>query len=263
MQKVLWNKYVWQRQTVKQLATEYDRSEKWIRDQLDKVVVKKPVLKPCSVIIVADMTFIKRAFGICVIRSPHLKKNLVWKMSLTENAIIYHELRWQLERTGFEIQAVVIDGKPGIIDVFWDVPIQMCQFHQIAIMTRYLTTRPKLPAGQMLRHIALQIPQSDEEGMKKLLDKWYQQWKDFLKEKTYNPQTKHWFYTHKRLRSAYRSLTRNLSVLYTYQKYPELHIPNTTNSLDGTFSHLKDMLRIHRGLKRNRKLKMIDEVLSK
>ncbi|MEW6408460.1 MAG: hypothetical protein AB1465_07440, partial [Patescibacteria group bacterium] len=59
------------------------------------------------------------------------------------------------------------------------------------------------------------------------------------------------------------SITKNLPILYTYQKYPELNIPNTTNSLDGTFSHLKDMLRIHRGLKRTQKLKMIDEILSK
>lgn len=209
------------------------------------------------------MTFIKRTFGVCVIRSPRLKKNLVWKTSLTENALIYHELRWQLEKLGFEITAAVIDGKPGIIDVFWDMPIQMCQFHQIAIMTRYLTTRPKLPAGQMLRHIAKQISRSNEEEMQKLLDSWHRKWKDFLKEKTFNPETKRWFYTHKRLRSAYRSIMKNLPILYTYQKYPELRIPNTTNSLDGTFSHLKDMLRIHRGLKKNRKLKIINEILSK
>lgn len=214
-------------------------------------------------VIIADMTFIRRTFGVCVIRSPRLKKNLVWKMSLTENALIYHELRWQLEKLGFEITAAVIDGKPGIIEVFWDIPIQMCQFHQIAIMTRYLTTRPKLLAGQMLRHIAKQIPKSNEEEMQKLLNNWHRKWKDFLKEKTFNPETKRWFYTHKRLRSAYRSIMKNLPILYTYQKYPELRIPNTTNSLDGTFSHLKDMLRIHRGLKKNRKLKIINEILSK
>jgi len=139
----------------------------------------------------------------------------------------------------------------------------MCQFHQIAIMTRYLTTRPKLIAGQTLRHIALCIPKSNEGEMKEVLNVWHEKWKDFLKEKTFNPQTRRWFYTHKRLRSAFRSIKRNLPILYTHQKYPELNIPNTTNSLDGTFSHLKDMLRIHRGLKKSRKLKMIDEILSK
>jgi len=263
LQKALWRKYVWERQTVKQLAVKYGKSEKWIRQQLDEYQVRKKSVRPCDVVIVADMTFVKRTFGVCVFRSPHLKKNLDWKTALTETAVVYHELRWQIEQKGFEIQAVVIDGRPGIIDVFWDVPVQMCHFHQIAIMTRYLTARPKLVAGQMMRHIALRIPKSNEDEMNMLLAEWYKQWHDFLKEKTYNPITRRWFYTHKRLRSAHRSICRNLPILYTYQKYPELNIPNTTNSLDGTFSHLKDMLRIHRGLSKRKKLKMIDEILSK
>lgn len=184
-------------------------------------------------------------------------------MAFKENAEIYYELRWELEKRGFEIRAAVIDGKPGLAEVFWDVPIQMCHFHQIAIMTRYLTTRPKFPAGQTLRQIALLIPRSSEEVMEKCLDVWHEHWQWFLKEKTYNPVTNRWFYTHKRIRSAYRSIRKNLPILYTYQKHPELNIPNTTNSLDGSHSHLKDMLRIHRGLKRARKLKVIDEILSK
>jgi hypothetical protein len=263
LQKVLWKKYVWHRQTAKQLGKEYKKSESWIRQQLDKFSVEKPIIQAQPVVIVADMTFVKKTFGVAVARSPHLKKNLAWKMSLTENAEIYRELRWQLWTNGFELQAVVIDGRPGLIEVFRDIPIQMCHFHQMQIMTRYLTTRPKLIAGQILRHIVLCIPKSNEAEMKKVLDAWHEEWKDFLKEKTYNPETKRWFYTHKRLRSAYRSIMRNLPSLYTYQKYPKLKIPNTTNSLDGTFSHLKDMLRIHRGLKKNRKLKLIDEFLSK
>lgn len=218
---------------------------------------------PQPLVIVADMTFVKRTFGICVFRSPHLKQNLIWKAALTETAHIYHELRWNLECQGFELQAAVIDGKPGILEVFWDIPVQLCHFHQIAIVTRYLTTRPKLPAGQALRRLALRIPAIDADELESLLKQWHVLFGSFLDEKTYNPMTTRWFYTHKRLRSAYRSLTKNLPLLYTYQKYPELKIPNTTNSLDGTFSHLKDMLRIHRGLKGMRKLKMIDEILSK
>jgi hypothetical protein len=209
------------------------------------------------------MTFCKREFGICVLRSPHLKKNLVWQPARRETKDIYHSCRFELEKQGFEVQAVVLDGKPGIKEAFWDVPIQMCQFHQIAIVTRYLTTRPKLEAGQELRRIAMTLPHTEECFFEKELDAWYNKWELFLKEKTYNPETKHWFYTHKRLRSAYRSLKDNLGILFTYQKYPELNMPNTTNSLDGTFSHVKSLLRIHRGLKTRRKIKLINEILSK
>lgn len=263
LQKVLWKRHVWERQTIPQLAKQYHRSRQWIRQQLDKAPVTKACIEPQPVVIVADMMFSKKTFGLCVFRVPHLRKNLYWEISSKETAEIYHECRRRVEEQGFEIMAVIIDGKPGIIEVFWDVPIQMCHFHQSAIMTRYLTSRPKLAAGQALREIALMITTSTEEQLQEHLDSWYKQWELFLKEKSFNPETRRWHYTHKRLRSAYRSIVRNLSLLYTYQRHPELNIPNTTNSLDGTFAYVKDMLRIHRGLKRARKLKLIDEILSK
>jgi hypothetical protein len=245
------------------LAKKYRRSEKWIRQQLERAKVKRKRIHPRPVVVVADMTFVKRAYGIAVIRAPYLKKNLTWKAAATESIEVYRDLRFKLWTLGFEIQAAVIDGRPGLISVFWDVPIQMCHFHQIQIMTRYLTARSKLEAAQTLRHIALRLPISDEPEIKKALEQWHDAWSGLLKEKTHNPEIGRWRYTHGRLRSAYRSITRNLPLLYTYQRYPELNIPNTTNSLDGTFSHLKDMLRIHRGLKKNKKMKMINEILSK
>ena len=209
------------------------------------------------------MTFCRRTFGVCVLRSPHLKKNLYWQAAERENASIYHECRWKLEQKGFEITAAVIDGRRGLIEVFWDVPIQMCHFHQIRIVTRYLTSRPKLPAGQTLRVLAHTLSRTHEEEFKNQLDAWYAQWGSFLKERTVDQETKRWHYTHKRLRSAYRSIITNLPLLFTYERYPELKIPNTTNSLDGTFSHVKSLLRIHRGLNQQRKMKLINEILSK
>lgn len=83
----------------------------------------------------------------------------------------------------------------------------------------------------------------------------------FLKERTVNPITKRWCYTHKRVRAAYRSLKINLPYLFTYQNYPKLDIPNTTNSLDGSFSQLKMKLGVHRGMREPLKRKMIEEIL--
>jgi hypothetical protein len=241
----------------------YRKSERWIRKQLDEVKVSRRWIKPQEVVVIADMTFCRREFGVCVLRSPHLKKNLVWQPARRETKEIYHSCRLELEKQGFEVQAAVMDGKPGIKEAFWDIPIQMCQFHQIAIVTRYLTTHPKLEAGRELRRLALTLPHVEEYFFEKELKGWYEKWESFLKEKSYNPETRRWYYTHKRLRSAYRSLRDNKEILFTYQRYPELHIPNTTNSLDGTFSHVKSLLRIHRGLKAWRKIKLIDEILSK
>lgn len=227
------------------------------------MAVIRSALAPRPVVIVADMTFERRTFGVCVFRDPHKKQNLIWKETDRETRSVYRWCFEGLKEQGFTIQAVILDGKPGIYEVFDGLPIQMCQFHQVAIITRYLTTRPKLPAGQELRWLALTLTRTDETTFTQHLNLWHDRWDSFLKEKTFNPFTKRWCYTHKRLRAAYRSLKRNLPYLFTYQRYPNLNIPNTTNSLDGTFSHVKDHLRTHRGLTRKRKLKLIAEILSK
>jgi hypothetical protein len=54
------------------------------------------------------------------------------------------------------------------------------------------------------------------------------------------------------------SLKRNLPVLFVFEDYPELKIPNTTNALDGLFSDLKNKLRNHNGLSKLLKMKFID-----
>lgn len=263
LQNKLWNEYIWKKQTVSDLTKKYSKSEKWIRQQLDQIQIKTSnnSVKPQSIVIIADTTFFDRNYGIMVLREPNLKKNLHWQEITSENSDAYWKGRAELEKQGLAIQAVVVDGKKCLKSVFLDLPIQMCHFHEVAIITRYLTRRPKLEAGKELRKIALLLTTSNEKEFTILLNNWFEKWKDFLKEKTINPETGGWFYTHKRLRSAYRSLKTNLPYLFTYQKYPELDIPNTTNSLDGTFSHFKSLLRIHRGLKRERRYKVICEIL--
>ena len=43
----------------------------------------------------------------------------------------------------------------------------------------------------------------------------------------------------------------------------EFHIPNTTNHLDGgVFSQLKKLIKLHQGLAKKRKVKLIDEFFS-
>jgi len=38
--------------------------------------------------------------------------------------------------------------QPGVREIFSNRPVQMCHFHQVAIVRRYLTSRPKLEAAQ-------------------------------------------------------------------------------------------------------------------
>lgn len=256
------NQYVWQRQTYSDLAKKYDRSKRWVQMKLDDIEIRTVIkLDQRELVIVADTTFFSRTSGLTVFREPNLKKNIWWRETMYEKTEIYYRGKQYLEQKELKIKAVVLDGRRGIRAVFMGIPIQMCHFHQKQIVRRYLTTRPKLEASCELKAIVDTLPNTSEQKFTKDLFSWYEKWCDFLKQKTTDLNTGGWFYTHKRLRTAYRSLKTNLPYLFTYQKYPELNIPNTTNSLDGFFNQLKSLLNVHRGLSPKRRMRITREIL--
>jgi hypothetical protein len=128
-------------------------------------------------------------------------------------------------------------------------------------VARYLTNRPKTEAGLELKIITGALTNINEALFTELLNAWHENWSVFLKERTYKPDGKHWSYTHRRIRAAYRSLVTNLPYLFSYQRYPELYIPNTNNSLEGQFSSMKRLLNNHNGLKPWRRYKLIETIL--
>lgn len=259
----IWNEYVFGKQTVKDLCKKYKRSKNWVNANLRNVDAKRVPITPQPVVVVADTIFFGREYGVTVFRSPKLKRNLCFAEIQKETPSVYAEGKKHLEEKGFEILATVLDGKRGCREVFKDIPVQMCHFHQIAIVKRYLTSKPKLEAGKELLNIIFTLSKTNEETFIKLFEFWKNKWRDFLNEKSQNLETGRYCYTHKKLRSARRSIETNLPYLFTYQKYPNLNIPNTTNSLDGSFSHLRDLLRIHRGLKREKRFQIIAQILRK
>lgn len=175
---------------------------------------------------------------------------------------MYEEARRRLEVDGFNIQAVVLDAKHGIKEVFSDLVVQICQYHQQQIIRRYLTAKPKTEAGLELKLLSDSLTNVDEKTFTESLKNWNDKWDGFLKERTYTPDGEHWWHTHRRVRSAYRSLITDSPYLFSYQKNPSLKIPNTNNSLEGYFSKMKQLLNNHHGLKRARRYKLIEALLN-
>jgi hypothetical protein len=116
----------------------------------------------------------------------------------------------ELKSKGFTVNAIVCDGRKGLIQACDHISVQMRQFHQAAIIRRYLTHKTKLPAAIELKAIKSLLKQTDKEYFTGLLNDWQLKWNLFLKERTVNTETVKSHYTHKRLRSAYRSLKNNL-----------------------------------------------------
>jgi len=178
-----------------------------------------------------------------------------------ETNVLYFQGIEELKRRGFSIVAIVCDGRKGLIQSFPDIPVQICQFHQSAIVRRYLTKKPKMQAAKELMKVVDLMSQTDKESFVGALELWFEKWEAFLNERSINPLTNKSFYTHKKLRSAYRSLKNNLPWLFTWYDYFDLNIPNTTNAIDGHFADLKNKLRNHNGLSKVRKMKFIDGFL--
>jgi len=257
----LWSEYEKGKQTYSQLAQKYGCSKRTIQRKLDQYSIKFETKKTRDVIVLMDTTYWGRNFGVMLFKDDITKENLLKYYVKYETNLVYQQGIEELKRRGFNILAIVCDGRKGLALSFKDIPVQMCQFHQSAIIKRYLTKKPKLKASQELMKVVEMMTITDKESFIGALGLWHEKWEPFLNERTINPITKKTFYTHKKLRSAYNSLKYNLPWLFTWYDYYELKIPNTTNAIDGHFSDLKNKLRNHNGLTIKRKMKFIDSYL--
>lgn len=259
-QRIL-KKYAHEKQTYEEIGKTLKRSKKWVQKQMDLAVVQPRLLEAGDVVVVMDTTYFGKAFGVMVWRCPHRRRNLLWEFLGYETVAEYIKGIEELRRRGWNVTGIVCDARRGLTRAFPDIPVQMCQFHQVQIVLRYITRNPKLEAGKELKALMLLLKKTDEASFRHWLDLWHAKWKDFLAEKTIDPLTKKGRFTHRRLRSAYRSLETNFPWLFTFEHHPHLRMPNTTNSLEGSFMHLKKKIAVHSGLRIDRKQKLIQELL--
>lgn len=243
------------------MAIKHKCCNRTIQRKIDLDQVTFPQKTAREVIVLMDATYWGSVFGIMLFKDNMTKENLLKYYIKNETNAKYREGIEELKSVGYIIKAIVCDGRRGLIQSFENIPVQMCQFHQAAIIRRYITKNPRIPAAIELKQITELMKQTDKESFEGALNEWYLKWDPFLNERSVNAETGKSFYTHKRLRSAYRSLKTNLKWLFTWYDHMELNIPNTTNAIDGHFSDLKTKLRNHNGLSIERKKKFIDEFL--
>lgn len=207
-----------------------------------------------------DTTYFGRKFGIMVFKDSISGQILYKQYVKQETNKLYLSGIKEIAGRGIKIQAIVCDGRKGLLQLVEGILIQMCTFHQVAILRRYLAKKPKMEASKELWALVLLLSKADKESFEGGLVHWHTKWEGFLNERKKDAAGKN-RYVHKRLRSAYRSLKTNLPWLFTWYDHLDLKIPNTTNAIDGHFAGLKNKLRNHNGLSTERKKKFIDEFL--
>ena len=100
----------------------------------------------------------------------------------------------------------------------------------------------------LLKAIRVVCPKTKEELSYWLLGlaTWDKTYHEYTHQKTVNPLTGKYWYTHKLLRRSFSVLRTALPHLFEYLDNPR--IPKSTNGLESFFGHLKNNLVIHRGL---------------
>lgn len=255
--------YIEGKQTLRQLALRYDVSERTIRRDLTGMHFVHSISKYKDVTVQLDTTYWGRRFGLMVIKDA-LRNKILWhKYVRNETIAQYIEgISW-LKSQGFKIYGAVIDGMRGLAQALYPIPVQMCQFHQILIIRRYLTQEPDLEASIQLLDLVKSITRMDKESFIGAFNEWYEKYKDVLNERVHDKRIKRNMppYMRPRLRSAYLSLRRNMPLLWTFYDHPETGLPNTNNGIEGLFSDLKGKLRVHRGISKDNRKKLLDEYI--
>ena len=136
-----------------------------------------------------DTTYFGRSFGVMVFKNS-LDGVVLYKQYVHyETNTLYLAGISEIARRGIDIQGIVCDGRRGLFGLFGAIPLQMCQFHQIQIVLRYLTRKPKTQAAIELKKLTLKMKQQSKEEFVNCLNNWYLRWSDYLNERRKSPST--------------------------------------------------------------------------
>lgn len=204
---------------------------------------------------------------VCVLICCDTEHVLGWYLCRYEHAKAYEAL---LSRIA-EPLVVVSDGGTGfrkaVKRVWPHAQVQRCVFHAFSQVKRYTTNKPNTLAGIELYVLAKDLlhveTKSQAEAWVDRFIAWMSNHNRFLSQMTYD-ENGNGRPTHERLLKAQRSIVRllNEGTLFTYldeRLTAEIGtIPATNNQIEGGInSRLRAMLRDHRGMSVERRIKAV------
>lgn len=208
---------------------------------------------------VIDTTWFGKDNCLIVYWDTDKKRAQWWRYSSKENLEeILADLK-QLKETRVVLASSTSDGAPGILgalSLFYpNIPHQRCLVHLQRMAMAFLTQRPKTVAGWGLRNLVKKLnqisTQEERDYWRRDFLHWCNSYYLFLKQRSFYPGGKHWWYTHRNLRRVRRMIVNALPDIWHYLE--DKKVPKDTNGLEGRWNSLKDHFRRHRGLSRLRR----------
>ena len=203
---------------------------------------------------------------VCILICCDDKHVLGWYLCRYEHAGAWIALMRRIA----EPRMVVSDGGTGFAKalkkVWPNAKHQRCVFHAFCQIERYTTSRPNTLAGLELYGLAkdllkIKTKKDAEIWVQRFFD-WIKKYQKFLEEMTVDERGNK-RPTHERLLKAERSLLKLIreNTLFTYleaELTDDFAAPSTNNRIEGGVnSRLREMLRNHRGLSIERRIKAV------
>ena len=194
-----------------------------------------------------DTTYFWRKYGYMVFRLWDWKrwKNILrYKVDFETNEMYRKWIR-EIQAMWIRITGIVCDWRRWLLWWFGDIPTQMCIQHQKQIMIRYITKKPKLEPSRELLEIVRMLWKLKKATISERLLDWHRRNKRWLNERNESG-----WYMHRRVRSAYHSLRRNMEYVHMYERYK--YLPKTTNSLEWKYKMIHYIVTHLASCERNR-----------
>ena len=151
--------------------------------------IRERYLLPEKANIIMDTTYFGRDFGVLVLMDSISQQALSVDEVKYETNALYAAALNELREKGVVIQSIVCDGRKGLLQMFPEIPAQLCQFHQVKTVSRYLTRNPKTGVGKALWRLTLTLKGAHKEAFQGALQAWFEQHEGFLNERTVIEET--------------------------------------------------------------------------
>ena len=270
-QQRLKNRFIWfkkwvlERQTYKTLQRDSGLS----KDTLQRTFYYflgtapvTPILHHDNIHLRVDATYFRKFCVVCY-QDNQISYTQLFRFSDGERYEEIKEDLGNLLNLGLDIASITCDGHKATLKAIKkmmpEVTVQRCLVHIQRMCLLWLTAYPSYDAGKELRSLVGLLHQikthNDKHAWLQQLFAWQDRHKDFLKEKSYKPETGRYWYKHKLIRRSFLTMKRALPNMFCY--LDNSNIPKTTNGIESYFGHLKNHLDLHRGLTKNNRINFI------
>ena len=247
-----------ERQVYKHLVRDSGMSQSKLQNLFKNYLLSAPAVvikSKKNVHLLIDGTYFSNGLCLVLYYDHDIRYVQLYRHSNQEK---YKEIKEDLEnlkRLDVAVYSVTCDGHKAILKavkkVYPNAVIQRCLVHIKRQVKTYTSEQPKLLQAKELLKISRQITtiKTQEQCSLWLLKfyNWYHQNETFINEQSRSEQTGRMWYTHKKLHTACSLIINAIPNMFCYLNDDQ--IPYTTNRLESYFTHLKEKLTLHRGLK--------------